>query len=58
MKISWDMVGGNSRPIQDTQKTYLEQTTSSWGGQPQLPMLPQGPQPVPYVITNTGNGSR
>jgi len=58
MKPTWDMVGGQGRPIHDTQKSYLEQTTVSWGGQPQIPMLPQGPQPTPYIITGSGSGSR
>lgn len=57
MKINWNQVGGNGRPIQETQKAYLEQTTTDWGT-PQLPMLPMGPQPTPFNITNSGNGSR
>jgi len=59
MNIKWDQVGQKDRPIQDTQKAYLEMTTTSWGNGPiQVPMLPMGPQPTPYIITGNGQGSR
>ena len=58
MRMPWDMVGQKERPVQETQKNYLEKTTSSWGGQPKLPMLPQGNQQTPYILTGMGQGSR
>ncbi len=59
MKVTWEMVGQKERPVQETQNSYLSMTTSSWGkGAPQVPLLPQGPQPTPYILTGSANGSR
>jgi len=59
MKIDWANVGAPPKPIQETQHLYISMTTTSWGNGPaQLPQLPMGSQPKPYVLTGGGSGSR